>query len=313
MLERLHFEHAHGAIPEHRFAFSDSGSIGGLGFGADVETHHVRGHRVGRAGRGIRVFGEFIGNNHIGRKQHLHATLFSLLEHLARALDPILFFKRRANLVTLSKQEGEAHAATNDDGIGLVDKSVDNANLVGDLRAAQNGNERALGVVEHTAQSFHFASQQEARICGKQCGDAGRGCMSAVRGAERVVHIHIAQLSKHLAELGVVFLLTLVETEVFEHNDFAVGKRRDLRLGIIAHGIGGEGDRGIDELAQTRSSRRKRELILKALARRTAQVAHEHDLRAALHEIFDGRQRRTNARVVGHDAVFDGHVEIDAH
>ena len=42
-------------------------------------------------------------------------------------------------------------------------------------------------------------------------------------------------------------------------------------------------------------------------------MAHEHDLRAALHEIFDGRQRRTNARVVGHDAVFDGHVEIDAH
>ena len=42
-------------------------------------------------------------------------------------------------------------------------------------------------------------------------------------------------------------------------------------------------------------------------------MAHEHDFRAALYEVFDSRQRRANARVVGHDAVFDGYVEIDAH
>ena len=213
----------------------------------------------------------------------------------------------------MSKQEGEAHAATDDDGVGFVDKSVDNADLIGYLRAAKDCNERTLGVVEHAAKRLHFTSQQEARVCRKQCSNAGRGSMSAVGGAERVIHIHIAQLGKHLAEHGIVFLLTLVEAEVFKHNDFAVGKRCNLRLCVIAHGIGGKNNGGIDKLSQTSSGRRKRELFLKALARRTAQVAHEHDFSAALYEVFDSRQRRANARVVGHDAVFDGHVEIDTH
>ena len=84
--------------------------------------------------------------------------------------------------------------------------------------------------------------------------------MSAVGGAERVIHIHIAQLGKHLAELGIVFLLALVEAEVFEHNDFAVGKRCNLRLCVIAHGIGGKNNGDIDKLSQTSSGRRKREL-----------------------------------------------------
>lgn len=57
----------------------------------------------------------------------------------------------------------------------------------------------------------------------------------------------------------------------------------------------------------------ERELLLEALARRTAEVAHENDARAVADKLLDGRQRRFDARVIGHDAVGYGNVEINAH
>ena len=42
-------------------------------------------------------------------------------------------------------------------------------------------------------------------------------------------------------------------------------------------------------------------------------MAHEDDARAVADKLLDGRQRRLDARVVGHDAVGHGNVEIDAH
>ena len=44
--------------------------------------------------------------------------------------------------------EGVAHAAADEQHVNLVKQVLDNADLVGNLRAAQNGEEGALGVLQ---------------------------------------------------------------------------------------------------------------------------------------------------------------------
>ena len=58
-----------------------------------------------------------------------------------------------------------------------------------------------------------------------------------------------------------------------------------------------------EQLGQALGGRAQRERLLEALARRTAEVAHEDDARAVVDELLDGGQRRADARIVGDDAV----------
>lgn len=39
-----------------------------------------------------------------------------------------------------------SHTAADDEGIYLIDEVIDNANLIGDLSAAENGNKRTLRI-----------------------------------------------------------------------------------------------------------------------------------------------------------------------
>ena len=113
---------------------------------------------------------------------------------------------------------------------------------------------------------------------------------SAVGGAERVVHVrHRPASASILAERRVVLLLALVEAQVLHHQQ---RRRRAgaaaLRLRVSAHGVRGERDRGLaQQLAQAlRRPGASVNCPFEALARRTAQVAHEHDARAARDELF---------------------------
>ena len=42
-------------------------------------------------------------------------------------------------------------------------------------------------------------------------------------------------------------------------------------------------------------------------------MAHQDDCRVVLLEVRDGGDGRTNTRVVGDDAILQGHVEVDSH
>ena len=134
-----------------------------------------------------------------------------------------------------------------------------------------------------------------------------------MRRAERVVDVGVTELGELLAKGGVVFLLALVEAQVLEQQHVARAKGSRLRLRVLANRIARERNRLAEELRQAKSSRAKRELLLEALARGAAEVAHEDDARAIADKLLDGRQRRFDARVVSHDAIGHGDVEIDAH
>ena len=137
--------------------------------------------------------------------------------------------------------------------------------------------------------------------------------MRAMGGAERVVDVGVAELGELLAKRRVVLLLALVEAQVLKQEHVPLAKRRRLLLRVLAHRVARERDRLAEKLCQAQGSWAQRELLLEALARRTADVAHKDDARAVADKLLDGRQRRLDARVVGHDAVGHGNVEIDAH
>ena len=132
-------------------------------------------------------------------------------------------------------------------------------------------------------------------------------------GAERVVDVGVAELGELLAKRRVVLLLALVEAQVLEQEHVPLAKRRRLLLRVLAHRVARERNWLAEKLRQTQGGWAQRELLLEALARRTAEVAHENDARAVADKLLDGRQRRFDARVIGHDAVGYGNVEINAH
>ena len=134
-----------------------------------------------------------------------------------------------------------------------------------------------------------------------------------MRGAERVVDVHVAERGQLLAERGVVLLLALVEAQVLQHEHVAVAQRRGLRARVVAHRVGCEHDGLAQQLRELLGGGAQRERLFEALARRAAEMAHEHDARTLRDELLDGGQRGADARVVGDDAVFHRHVEVDAH
>ena len=138
--------------------------------------------------------------------------------------------------------------------------------------------------------------------------------MGAVRGAERVVHVRLAERGQFLAERGIVLLLALVEAQVLHHQHVAVAQRGGFRAGVVAHRVGGEHHGLAHKLGELLGGGTQRERLLEALAGRTAEMAHEDDARAVVDEFLDGGQRRADARVVGHVAIgIHRRVEVDAH
>ena len=134
-----------------------------------------------------------------------------------------------------------------------------------------------------------------------------------MRRAERVVDVDVGERGQLLAEGGVVLLLALVEAQVLEQQHVAVAQRGRLGLGILAHRVAREHDRLAEKLGKAQRGRAQAERLLVTGARRTSQVAHQDDARAVADELLDRGQRGADARVIGDDAVFDRHVEVDAH
>ena len=61
-----------------------------------------------------------------------------------QSCDPLGLEQRVADLVALRGEEREGHRATDEDRLALVEQRVDHAELVADLRAAEDGDERLL-------------------------------------------------------------------------------------------------------------------------------------------------------------------------
>ena len=92
-----------------------------------------------------------------------------------------------------AREEREAHGAADQHRVGALQERVEDADLVGHLRAADDRHERALRVLEDAGERRDLALEQPPRRRRQQVRDRlGRG-VRAVRGAERVVDVDVGE------------------------------------------------------------------------------------------------------------------------
>ncbi len=131
------------------------------------------------------------------------------------------------------------HAAADEDGVDPREQMLDEAELVGDLGAAQHGHEGTLGALEDAPEGLELARHEKTRRCGMQdAGDPLRGGVSAMGGGEGVIHIDVGQGGEPAREAGIVGLLLGVKAQVLEQHHLArlEGGRGGLHLGPDAIG-----------------------------------------------------------------------------
>jgi hypothetical protein len=124
----------------------------------------------------------------------------------------------------------------------------------------------------------------------------------AVRGAERVVDVHVGQRGVALCQLRVVLRLAGIEAQVLEHHDLAVGHVVEVLRELHVRA---------EQLAQPLGDRPHRQLRVRPL--RAPEMAGEDEPGAPLAQRLDRRQRGADARVVRDPPVGERHVEVDAH
>ena len=145
----------------------------------------------------------------------------------------------------------------------------------------------------------------------------GRG-VGAVRGAEGVVDVDVAELSELFGEGGVVGLFGGVEAEVFEQQRLAGLEVAGHLARDGADAVGREGDvfavgeDVLEKLAEAVDDRAKAHGV-DALALGAAEMRGEDDLGFAAQSVLDGGDGFADARVVGDGALFgERDVEVDA-
>ncbi|MPM50421.1 hypothetical protein SDC9_97160 [bioreactor metagenome] len=273
----------------------------------DLIGIHIR-HRncsVNRVGERIRHRG-------IYRQQQVHALLFGLFHHVFAIIHLFKVDERRTHLVALGREEGVRHAAADDQRIHLAQQIVDDVQLIGHLGAAQNGDKRAHGAVDGIAKELDLLAHQVTHRSGFDIiGHTDSRAVGTVRRAKRVVDIHVGKAGQLFAECGLVFGLFFAEAGILQQHHVAVFHCGNGGLCMLAHNgvIIGKHDRLAQQLCQTRRARSEAELRLRAVFR-LAQMAAKDNLAAVCNQLFNGRQGRDDAVIVGDDAVLHRDVEI---
>ena len=260
----------------------------------------------GRAGHGLGR------HDHVDGEQELAGARRGRVERLAGHVELVGLDQRRAHLPALLLEEGEAHGAADEHRIGLGEHALDDADLVGDLDAAEHDDEGPRRLGEQTAQDLELLGHEEAGHGRQVVRDALGGGVGAVGAAEGVVHVHIGESGQPACELGVVVGLLLVEAQVLEKEHAPRRQLRRGRLDLGPHAVAHGANLTPEQLGETLRHRREAQL-LDDLALGAPEMGTEDHRAAAFEEVGDGRQGGADARVVGDAALLQGHVEVDAH
>ena len=124
-------------------------------------------------------------------------------------------------------EERVLHRASHQHSVGAAQQRVQNRELVRDLGAAEDRDERARRIVEQAAERGEFAPQQRAGRRPREESGAGvhRG-VRPVRGPEGVQRVLVGEPAQPPGEARIVRRLAPVEAQVLEKQDFAGAQRR---------------------------------------------------------------------------------------
>ena len=157
-----------------------------------------------------------LGHDGVDREHDLHATPPGFFQQGARGLHEVTLQQRLADAVALRVQEGVGHAAADQQQVHAREQVLQHAELARHLGAANHGGKRARGVVERVAERRQLLLHEQPGDGGQVRGHAhGRG-VRAVRGAEGVIHVEIAQGGQSAGEGRVIGFLLGVEAQVLQ-------------------------------------------------------------------------------------------------
>ena len=188
------------------------------------------------------------------------------------------------------------HAAADDHGVGLVEQVVDNADLIGDLCAAEDRNEGTRRIVERLAHDRQLFFNEQAGVCRQILCNACGGGVSAVNGAECVGDIKLCHIAESLCEIIAVFLLADIKAEVLKQHELAGLQSGSLCLRILADYILCKDHVHTEQLGKALCNRGESELFL-PLSLGLAKVGACDDGSAVIQQILDGRQGGNNALI----------------
>ena len=127
----------------------------------------------------------------------------------------------RADLVALGGEERVGHGAADQHRVGDGEHVPDEADLVGDLEAAQDHDERPRRVAQQAPEDLDLLGHEQAGDRRQVVRDALGGGVRPVRRAERVVDVDLAERRELPRELRVVAGLLRVEAQVLEQEHVA--------------------------------------------------------------------------------------------
>ena len=211
-----------------------------------------------------------------------------------------------ADVVALRLQEGEAHAAADEQVVDLGQQRLDDLDLVADLGAAEHDHVGPGRVDLEPRKHLDLGGHQRAGGMREPLRDVVHAGVLAVDRAEGVVDVEVGEgreAVRERAALGVVLGgLGRLEADVLEQHDAAVTQLGDGLLGVGTDDVLREPHRTAEQLLEPAGHRLQGEPLL-GDALGATQVRDDDDLRAPLGERPQQRQRGADAPVVGDDRL----------
>ena len=225
--ESRHLENAHGAVPNDGPGARNFRGERGGGLGADIEAHLIGRRRSDVYGGGGRVGFKFGGDDVVDGKHEPTIVLLGVRKNLARQIELVVFNERFADGQALRFEKRVGHAAANEGGVRNLQKVLDDFDLVADFCATENRDKRPRGIGQGFAEIVElFFHQQPGDGLLDVVRDADDRGVGPVRRAKGIANENaVTKRSELLRESFVVFLFFRMETNVFQQQDIAVGKR----------------------------------------------------------------------------------------
>ena len=248
-----------------------------------------------------------VRHHHIRRHGNDDAALFRLLEQAPADVEHVGFVQRLAHVEAQSRKKGIGDAAADDELIHLAQQGFQHRELGRDLGAGDDGQQRPRGFLERGLERRQLADQQRAGADDRRVfRDSVRAGLGAMRGAERVHDIDVAQRRHAPGQFIGILLFALVEAHVLQQHDLA-GTDFDAVKPVLLEGHG-----NAQQLRQALGHRRQGKLLRVLALFGTPEMRHDEHARFRGQGRLNGGQRGADARIAAHRSALDGHIQIFA-
>ena len=195
------FKHARGSVPDDGLGAEDGLAVEFDGLRARVEAAPAVGNTRGEiGGHGVGVGREGVGADEVDREDQLDVACGRFGDEFFDDLGAFGVVEAGANRCAAEDfVKRVSHAAADDDFIGFLEEIFDERDFVGDLGATENGEQRAVRMIEDFGEGFEFGFHEETSGFERE-GDADHGAVRAVSGAESVIDEDVTELGQRSTE-----------------------------------------------------------------------------------------------------------------